>query len=309
MKKILIVVFKLSIASFLLVNQEALAQHPIEVQKAALNSEYWKALTTYDKMPKRTATVEATIAAGKAAWALSLPDRAKQEFDKALLSDDLSKEERSELLLSRGIIEFQEGNYAIAVLFAEKAVNLFDQSHVLRGRSWLLWGESLYYQGIYGAAEHKYRNALKEIEPKSQNELRYLLARCQLKNGKGDDAFQNFSEIPLDHERAPDSIRHLAGIALNSEDFAQAKMWLEQGRKHYPNEFLDSWVDYVLVSVAVENKTFDEALKIQEQAVKIYPPSDYWLTLIDSKIEVALWKERNSKNSNASKKLAKKGDA
>ena len=182
---------------------------------------------------------------------------------------------------------------------AEKAVALFDTENILRGRSWLLWGESLFYQGAYGAAEQKYSNALKEIDPKSKSELHYLIARCQLRNGKNDDALQNFAEIPLDHERAPDSMRHLASIALNQEDYVQAKMWLEQGRKHYPKEFMDSWVDYVLVSVALEEKRLDDALAIQANAVKVYPPSDYWLSLIDSRIEVAYWKIRNNKNKGA----------
>lgn len=288
MKKILILFIFLNIFV-----SKAFCQHSIDVQKAQLNQDYWDSLLLFERMPKRTATHDAIIAAGKSAWALGLVKKANQFFDQALLSKELTLEQKSDLLVSRGLIEFQEDNYEVAILFAKKAIDLFEDEHAFRGRAWLLWAESLYNKGSFGGAEKMYRNALKEIDQESINEVNFLLARCLLKNGKEDEAQHHFTQIPLNNERAPEVIKHLAEITFNQEDYEQSKVWLEAGRKNFKNKFLDSWVDYALTVIALTQNNFAKAENIQKEALKVYPPSDYWLTLLNSEIEAKLWKKRN----------------
>lgn len=269
------------------------AQHSIEVQKAQLNNDNWKALILFEKMPKRVSTKEAVISAGKSAWALGLVEKASILFDKALMEDNLDIETKADLLLSRGLIEYQEDNFEVAILFAKKASELFKSSHPFRGRAYLLWAESLYAKNALGAAESIYRNALSEIDSESINEVNYLLGRCLLKNGKYDEAELSFAEIPFDNERAPEVIKYLAEISFDREDYKQVIILLSAGRKNYKNKFLDAWVDYVLGVSEINENNLAKAKAIQAEANKIYPPSDYWLTLLNTKIEAAMYKRRN----------------
>ena len=44
----------------------------------------------------------------------------------------------------------------------------------------------------------------------------------------------SFEQIPLDHERASTSIRHLAQIAFDTENIEHAGFWLSRGRSDFP---------------------------------------------------------------------------
>jgi len=267
------------------------AQHPIDVQRKAAQGEYLEALATYDRIPKRQITTAAMISAGKAAWALSLPERATLEFDQALQDKQLGKEPRARLLLSRGIIEYQEGHYQVAILYAEKTLRLLKQPSPLQAKAWLLWGESLSQLKSYGAAEDKYEKALAGSLPSEQPEINYLLGICRMKLGRWEDARRNFEKVPLQHPRTPDSLRSLAEISLQAGRYAQAVFWLTRGRKDYPDHFLDSWVDYALVRAAAEMKDAKQVRQLQSEAQKKYPPSDHWLTLLNAAAESFNWQQ------------------
>ncbi|MCB0335947.1 MAG: hypothetical protein KDD62_06560, partial [Bdellovibrionales bacterium] len=144
------------------------AQHAIDVQRLAAEGEYFEALHAYDSMASRRRTLEAQIAAGNAAWALSLPARSIEEFESVLQSDEITEMQRAQLLLSRGIIEFQESRYRVAVLFAERVFKQFDEPNPLRARALLLWGDALMKLESFGLAEEKYHLAVAELPSQEQ---------------------------------------------------------------------------------------------------------------------------------------------
>lgn len=266
------------------------AQHPIDVQRLVASGEYFEALHVYDKMPQRKTTTDATIAAGKAAWALSLPGRAIDEFDRALHDEQLDAAQRARLLLSRGIIEYQEDRHRVALLFAEKVINVLTQPSALRGKAWLLWGEALSRLRSYGAAEDKYRKALEETPDNEQPAVYYVLGLAQYRLGKLKDARASFEKVPLEHEYTAQSMRRLAELSLAERKYDEAAFWLARGRHDYPDSFLDSWADYALLQVAVHNDNPAEVDSIREKAQKKYPPSDAWLSLLNAAAEEYRWR-------------------
>lgn len=269
--------------------QEGQAQHPIEVQQKAANGEYFQALSTYDRMARRKATSLTVLAAARSAWALSLPDRAISEYEKALGSEDLSPKEKARAYLSRSIIEYQEDRYRVAALYAEKTISMLPAPSPLRAHAWLIWGESLYELDSFGAAEAKYETALIEATLEARPDIHYRLGLCQLRLGNLESARSHFQQVPLSHPRTADAIRHLAHIALDQGSYDHALFWLEKGRSEFPDEFLDSWVDYALVRASLQSSKPLRARKIQENAQKKYPPSDYWLTMLNATLEVDAW--------------------
>jgi tetratricopeptide (TPR) repeat protein len=275
--------------SCLFVAAGAAAQHPIDVQRKVMKGSYLDALALYDKMPRRQVTTEATVAAGKAAWALSLPERAIEEFERALQDKNLGAVERARLALSRGIIEYQEGRYQVAILYAEKAIGNLAKESPLQAKAWLLWGESLARLNSFGAAEHKYQKALAASLPAERPDVHFLLGVCQMRLGRPNDARDNFERVPLQHARTSMAIRNLAAISLDEKRFRQAEFWLKKGRAEYPDNFLDSWVDYALLRAAAEAKDLDAVKAIQSDAQKKYPPSDQWLTLLNAAAESFAW--------------------
>jgi len=266
------------------------AQAAIDVQQKAAEGDYMAALKSYDQMPKRKLTTAAVIAAGKSAWALSLPERAKEHFETALQDETLSDTQRARLYLSRGIIEFQEDKPKVALLFAQKAAGLIKTAGPLRSRAWLLWAQVLSTSKEFGAAEDKFKLAMAEADQQDLAEIHFLLGECELKLGKLDAARENFESVPLNHDRTALTIRYLAQIAVDSGKFSSAEFWLSKGRAEYPDEFLDSWVDYALVQVAISQNDRSKVEELRLQAQQKYPPSDFWLNLLNASAEAFFWK-------------------
>lgn len=266
------------------------AQHPIDIQRKAAGGDYYGALADFDKMPERRVTVEARLAAARSAWGLGLPSRAISEFDSVLREENIDAQERAKAYLSHGIIEYQEGRYQVSNLYVEKVIDILRDAGPLRAKAWLLWGENLYQLQAFGAAEQKYMHALEESPAEEQPEVYYRLGLCRMKLGKPDEAQKSFQNVPVRHERSASSIRSLAELALEEKDFETAQHWLSLGRKEFPDQFLDSWVDYALVQVAVAAKDGKRVRSIRAEASNKYPPSDPWLTLLDSAAEAYEWK-------------------
>ncbi len=271
----------------------AQADYPIDVQRAAADGDYYNAMLSYERMPKRLATTPAILSAAQSAWALSLPHLAIENYEKALRDPQLSDIERARIELTRGIIELQEGNPQVAVLFAERAHERLKESSPLRSKIWLLWAEALMRLGSTGAAEEKYKNAQIEAAPEDRGEINFLLGQCQLNLGHQSDAIANFAKVPLNSQRTPDAMRALALLSLETNDFTQASFWLETGRVKFPERFLDSWVDYALVTIAARANDTAKVEELRKAAVAKYPPSDPWLTLLEAKAEVLLWHVRH----------------
>ncbi len=275
----------------LFATSEAVAQHPIEIERSTAQGDYLQALVAFDKLPSRRATSTSVIAAGKSAWALGLDERAIKEFDKALRDPSLNDVQRGRILLSRGVIEFQEERSQVAALYAEKAVQALVEPSPLRAQAWSLWGDSLAKQNAWGSAEEKYSNAQKETAGDGVIDAHFKLGRCQMHLGKLEEARVNFENVPLQHEHAPAAIRNLALVALEQKRYTQATFWLEQGRQYFADDFLDSWVDYALVVAAANSHDREKVVSIRDAAIKKYPPSDYWFTLLNSAAEAYLWSD------------------
>ena len=269
---------------------DLLAQHPIDVQRKAAAGEYYEALVSYDQLPRRRSTTLSTVAAARSAWGLGLPARAIVEYDKALQDEKLEPSERARLLLSRAIIEFQEGRFQVAQLYAEKAAALLPTPSPLRSKVWFVWGQSLDRLSQYGAAEERYKLAADESSEDERGDIYYLLGKCQERLGRFDEARDSLQKVPLRHEQAPFAMRQLAEIALNAGRPKEVEFWLTTGRREYPESFLDSWVDYALARGAMMNQDDQRLSEILDEATKKYPPSDHWLNLLRGAVEGYRWK-------------------
>ncbi|MEZ4755112.1 MAG: tetratricopeptide repeat protein [Bdellovibrionota bacterium] len=275
----------------LLLTVSASAQHPVEIQQQTADGDHFRALVDFEKLPKRRQTIESRLAAAKSAWALGLVERAAAEYDLLLREEGLEDHEKAKVLLSRGIIELQEGNFDIASVYAEKAIKKLDKSSPLRSRAWMLWGQGLFDSKSYGSACQKFKKALDEALPAEKPEVEYNIGKCERRLGKNDNALEHFQKIPLHHEKTPSAVRNLAHLSLESGQYEQAAFWLAKGRQEYPDYFLDSWVDYALMKVAIHERDSEKVVSIKQTAVAKYPPSDGWLALINAASEAYHWAE------------------
>ena len=285
MRAIALIGWVLSLSS----SQVALAQHSIDVQRKAADGDYMAALVTYEKMPKRIVTSAAQLAAARSAWALGLSTRALDEYDKALKQGGLEPREIARIYLSKGIIEYQENRPQIAVLDAEKALTLLPDASPVRGQVFALWGQSLADMKQYAQAEDKFKLALEECESDQKVDIYYHLGNSQLQLGKFEEAKENLEKIPLKQERASSAMRLLAQIALETKNLSSAAFWVEKGREEFPDSFLDSWSDYVMLRAATEKKDPVKVRAIRESANKRYPPSDPWVSLLNALAEEFEW--------------------
>lgn len=272
-----------------LLRSDVLAQHAVDVERLSADGDHYDAWLMYTKLPKRRRTVPATIAAARSAWALGLVSAALEEFDSVLADRDLDKLTRGRIELQKGVIEYQEGRYRLAIVHAERASKLIAEAGPLRSRVWLLWAESLREIGQFGAAEEQYQKAFQEALPEERPEIAFLLGECLFKLSKLSEARKYYKMIPTQHIRSARAIRQLANIALADKEYEQTKFWLTEGRKRFPNDFLDSWVDYALVLAAIDSQSLTQLNKILESARKKYPPSDHWLTLMEAAAEQYAW--------------------
>lgn len=261
------------------------AQHPIDIQRLAANGQYFEAMVAYLQLPQRRATTESIIAAARSAWGLGLPNRAIEEYDRAMRDEKLGQTERARIYLSRAIIEYQEDRFQTCVLFAERAAGLINTAGPLRSKAWLIWAQALEKMNLHGPAEEQYLKSAEEADPDERAEIYYLLARTQMKLGKSKEASENFQKVPLRSDRTAQSVRGLAEVSLDTQHFDEAEFWLNKGRTDFPDDFLDSWVDYALVRIAISQDKPEKVSSIFTDASKRYAPSDHWFNLLNAAVE------------------------
>lgn len=264
------------------------AQHPVDVERKAASGDYLGALTAFDQLPRRQVTLSAQLAAARSAWALSLSARARELIDRALQDSTLQGRRRVQALFSRAAIEYQDHAYQVAILFAERAYDAAEPGP-LRARILSLWGESLYALNSYGAAEERYAAAIAEAAAEDLPDLHYLRGRTLMRLGRGKDAIASFEQVPLGHDRTPQALRALAQLSLDEGRYEAVSFWLQHGREHYPQQFLDSWVDYALLVAALRRGAHDEAGAVLRDAQGRLPASDPWLTLASAAFERSKW--------------------
>lgn len=282
----------LLMAGLVYVPIHAAAQHPVDVQKLSAAGEHFRALSMYELLPDRAVGTDTRIAAAKSAWALGLTRVAAQEFDIALRDADLSGESRARLTLSRGVLEYQDERYPEAALYAEKATSHLPSASPLRGRAFMLWGQSLVRTGAFGSAQQKLEHALKECDQDDRAEIRYALGMVLLRIGRLQEAQEQLEGVPSTHERSPAAVRALAAIALQSGEYDRLKFWIEKGRSQYPEAFIDSWADYGLLQVALAADDLSQARAVVARAHRDHPASDSWLTVMEAALEQAEWVRR-----------------
>jgi tetratricopeptide (TPR) repeat protein len=268
------------------------ADHPVDVQRLSSEGDYFKALTMYELLPDRRLNDDARVSAAKSAWALGLTKKAASIFDAVLRSGTLDNDDRARVTLSRGIIEYQEEHYQEAGLFAEKAISLLPEKAPLRGRAFLLWGQSLVRAQAYATAEEKLLRALGEMSPADRPDAALALGAVQIKLGRLTQAERSLKTIPTSYSNASEAIRLLAMIALQTRQNDRARFWIEKGRAKHSDAFHDSWPDYGLTKVAIEANDVPRARSVVERASQKFPPSDPWLVLMKAALEQAEWSER-----------------
>jgi tetratricopeptide (TPR) repeat protein len=292
MKSLLKLPLFLSVITVIAMPVAAVAQHAAEVQKLSADGEHMKALAMYELLPNKKLVSETRIAAAKSAWALGLNRQAAEGFDAILRDPTLQPDIRTRLILSRGVIEYQEERYQEAALYAEKAISYMRESVPLRGRAYLLWGQSLLRTGAYLSAHDKFEKGLQDVQPQDRAEAHFALGLVDLKLARYAEAQKNLEAIPMDHARTPVAVRMLAAISLETNQYDRARFWIEKGKTDHPEAFVDSWGDYGLVQAALARGDMVEARRITEIAQKQFAPSDSWLILMQSSLEVAEWKKR-----------------
>ena len=285
---------KLLILFLLIVGGDAFAQTPSDIEKLASEGDYFHAMVKFEALPKKKQTADALIAAGKSAWALSLPKVAIERLESALAKADaegsmVTPAERARVLMYRGIIEFQEDRFQTAAAYADRASKILNEPSSLRAKILLLLGESLEQQGQFGNAEPKLAQALGEGSPGDLPNIAFSLARIQRKLAKYAEATEALKAVPIDNERAPEALRMLADISFSQNQDVDGAFWLMKGKELFPDSFVDSWVSYGLMRGAIAEHSTERVVEMRKNASERYAPSDYWFTLLDALAESYLW--------------------
>ncbi len=269
----------------------ALAQHPVEVERLNADGEYLRAMAAFERLPSRRTTTASLLAAAQSAWALGLNSQSAKMFDRALQSDDLNTEQRARIYFSRAMIEFQLGKPELSAIFASKSAALLSQPSPLRAQVQAVWGKALVSLGEIGRACKHLSQAVDESPEETLGELHFELGSCFERVGRSEEARAMFERIPLEHDRAPEAVRHLVVLALEQNLPEQADFWLRKGRELFPDKFIDSWVSYVQAVVATRLGRLAEAKVLLDAATAQYPPSDPWFQLLRAVVEQALWRD------------------
>ena len=268
----------------------SLAEHPINVQKNAINKEYYKAMVSFERLPRQKLNKEVLLSAAQSAWALSLPDTAIELFDKILDDKNISNKEKAKIYLYKGIIDFQEGKYSISQIFAKKALSFSnDISESLKSAALKLLGDSYFKLKLYGEAKREYIEALKYADNNQQPSIYLQKGMAEFYLGSFDEAQKDLQKVSMDNEDAPLAIKLLMKILLEKKDYQKLKKWIEVLNIEFPDEFIDSWIDYAKVKVAISEDNKREALKVLEFAKDKYPESDSWINLARASLETYLW--------------------
>lgn len=277
-------ILALAMISLLKVNT-TLAEHRAQIESANQRGDHFEALLTFDKVSKRKLSADSHLAAAKSAWALSLPDRAMEEFDAAIASEQINKEQVEQARFSKAIIHFQEGRADESLMQSQKLLSDLNESSPFRARVLTLAAQSLIRMGSKAQAEEKLVQAFTEASYLERSDIAYQLADLQNQLGRWDEAKQYLRTIDLEEERAPEALRLLVQINLARKDFKEAQTWLTKGQETFPEQFSDAWVYYVTGLLAAQRGDGQKLEETLTQAQQKLAPSDGWLTLLQAEHE------------------------
>lgn len=231
-------------------------------------------------------SLDERIHAGKSAWALGLPDRARTWWDEALAVKEFDGSERHRTLLARAIVELQEKRYDEARRIAERTANQLEPSD-LRAQLWLVIAEALKEQRALSLAEGYYRKALEDGSRGTKGEAQFLLAECLLTLGRTNEARYAFAAVGTDSPEAPKALRRLAELDLSQKNYDGALTWLEEGRETHADRFQDGWTSYAIISSLTAIGRWDRAQRELEQLKVRHGDADDWYLLSESAVEGA----------------------
>ena len=227
------------------------------------------------------------LSAARSAWALGLSARSHEYFKAALSRDELKGDERKRTIITRAIIELQEGRFEEARSMAERATVDMKASD-LRAQFWLLIGEALREQGAFSLSESYYKKALEEGSEETRLEAKYLLGECQLKLGRASDARYQFASIDTNSQYASYALRRLSEIDLQQKNYESVLTWTDEGKKLFPTQFSDAWTQYARVSALTElsrvSQAQEELASFRVRHSQINP----WYSLAEARVERAL---------------------
>lgn len=278
--------------SLIFVLSDALAEHPIEVHRASAEGKFYEALKLYESLPRRKRGVEVTLEAAESAWALGLPEKAKELYNELLTQDELTSRKRARIFLARGIIEYQEGSPQTAIVYADRARQHIEADSPEQVKVSLLLGDAYRAAGELGKAREVLEEGLDAANSSERPEIHFRLGLIEKELANYEQAQRHLQAVPVEHARTGKAIRYLAEVTLENGQYDHAKFWLEKGRTEFPREFLDSWVDYALMEVAVQQEDLSAVETIRNEAREKFPPSDSWLTLLEASAERFQWAER-----------------
>ncbi len=127
-------------------------------------------------------------------------------------------------------MELQEGRYEDARSIAERSANTLPASD-LRAQLWLVIAEALREEGAPSLAEGYYRKSIEDGSNEVQAEGRFLLAECQLKLGRINDARYSYAALDSRSKFTPRALRRLAEIDLTQRNFEGVITWIDEGRE------------------------------------------------------------------------------
>ena len=227
------------------------------------------------------------LAGARSAWALGLVDTARRLWDEALATKNFDDIERHRALLARAIVELQEGRFEDARSIAERSANTLPASD-LRAQLWLVIAEALREQGAPSLAEGYYRKAIEDGSNEVQAEGRFLLAECQLKLGRINDARYSYAALDSRSKFTPRALRRLAEIDLTQRNFEGVITWIDEGRELGTADLQDGWSSYALIVAYTELGRLEDADKELLALKTRHTDQDRWYTLSEAAVTASV---------------------
>ena len=303
MKNVFLLYQFLVFSVLLLLPYSAGAETPLAVEESSIVSisslseqgKHLEALVALRKKKASELHLADKIAGARSAWALSLPDVARELWEEVLAIEDFRGPERSRIILSRAILEFQEGSHEKSRAYAEQGLRLVSSSPI-RKQLLLVIAENLKEQGALSVAEGYYKQARDEIKDDNDDEVLFLLGECQLKLGLIDNARYSFAKVGTSSTFVQKALRRLAGIDLDQRKYDGVLTWIREARESFPEEFSDQWSSYALiVSLLQIGSEKDAARELQRLKTK-FSDKDSWYVLARAAYEGRLASRRLPKN-------------
>ena len=287
----------------LVCSKSSLAEVSLAVEEgftASINSlseqgRHLEALVALQKKKSSDLHLADKIAGARSAWALSLPDMARDLWAEILAIEDFRGPERSRIILSRAILEFQEGRYEKSRAYAEQGLRQVS-SPSIRKQLLLVIAENLKEQGALSVAEGYYKQARDEIKDDNDDEVLFLLGECQLKLGLIDDARYSFAKVGTSSTFVQKALRRLAGIDLDQRKYDGVLTWIREARESFPEEFSDQWSSYALIVSLLQIGSEKDAEKELKRLKTKFSEKDSWYVLARAAYEGRLASERLPKN-------------